>query len=160
MWDQSVFSKTITKTLRMWLLTVTCTGAEAAMAAPAPSSARAATACAPFATEKLSQVTSNGAAGALATAAPSTWNSTFRVPAGTVAERSTAPAITAPFASLSMAMVDGGDPESPDVPESGVPESAGVPLSVAGSPASESVGPVLVAGVPLPPEQAKTAAAR
>src|SRR5438067_13888082 len=79
--DQSWFSSTITKTCLMWLLTVTATGPEA-VAAPEASRARTASVWAPFETEKLSQVAAKGAAGALATTAPSRWYSRVAVPSG------------------------------------------------------------------------------
>src|SRR3982750_4308256 len=79
--DQSWFSSTITKTVLMWLLTVMRT-ADEEVAAPAASIALTATAWSPFGTEKLSQLSMNGAAAALATTAPSARKATRAVPAG------------------------------------------------------------------------------
>src|SRR5437868_14728918 len=103
--DQSWFSSTITKTCLMWLLTVTATGPEA-VAAPEASRARTASVCAPFETEKLSQVAAKGAAAALATTAPSSWYCTVAVPAGAEAARPTGPASTAP---LEMPVIAGAE---------------------------------------------------
>ncbi len=86
--DQSWFSNTITKTFLMWLLTVTCTGAEV-VTAPAASVARTASVCAPLPTEKLSQVVAKGAPATVARGAPSSWNTVLEVPAGTDALRAT-----------------------------------------------------------------------
>src|SRR6185295_5264002 len=96
--DQSWFSSRMTKTVLMWLLTLTCTGSDAE-AVPDPSSARSVKTCDPFATEKLSQVAANGAAVTVATVVPSRTKSTCAVPEATVALSATGPDTTAPLLS-------------------------------------------------------------
>src|SRR6478672_10226981 len=88
----------MTKTVLMWLLTLTCTGSDAE-AVPDPSSARSVKTCDPFATKKLSQVAANGAAVTVATVVPSRTKSTCAVPEATVAVRATGPDTTAPLLS-------------------------------------------------------------